>query len=117
MAGLLEKYGGGCTTDAHRSPDFRESLGVCVMITNQPNRVHLTDKDIEVLDLIAEGLDYNGIAMRTGVSRSAINVRVSEVSKRIGLPNHRGNKDVLLKWLSENGWEVECLQYRDLSVA
>lgn len=70
------------------------------------NRLELTDWQMRVLDLMAEGYNTTQIGRMTCRTREAIKQTRLRILKMIGLepPNDRY---ALLKWMSENGWDVD----------
>lgn len=77
-------------------------------MTATPSKPRLNERDIRILDLIAEGKTSREIGAELGLKEVAVNDRRIRIRDKIGLPP---GKKRLYQWLQENGWEVRRIEW------
>jgi len=68
----------------------------------QGSRITFTERELELLDLVAEGHEAPAISRIMHISRSTVLIHRHRVRQKIGLKPG----DSLRLWLKNNGWDV-----------
>ena len=59
-------------------------------LADEPQAEALTPREIEVLELLAEGLSNKGIALRLGISDQTVKFHVASISGKLGAHTRTG---------------------------
>ncbi|EWM14239.1 LuxR C-terminal-related transcriptional regulator [Kutzneria sp. 744] len=79
--------GGGELTVQAVSDDEGSGLLITLRITPVPTDVHLSDRESEILRLIAGGATSAAVAAELGITGDGVNYHLTRMSDRFGVPN------------------------------